>query len=236
MGTIKRARPRREKDASLVVPMLDARALVNAAVDYIRRNPDELVRAAINAAGLRFGVPLAALRWLSSQTKLPRRAPQDIDIGSAPPALRVALTVDLMGTSVRATTAIKVDEIDLSPDAMRIGLRLNDMKLALIGDSDAPVATLIKSGALDLSKPGNLVKFLPKRPVAIVEAEGDRVVIDLMKVPAVANNQLLRRLLAVMTPVVNVRAVETDRDHIYVALRASPRGLPKALAALRNRV
>jgi hypothetical protein len=214
--------------------MLDARSLLNAAVDYIRRNPDELVRAVVNAAGLRFGIPLAALRYLSSQAKLPRKAPQDIDIGSSPPALRISLSVDAMGTALRASAAIKVDEIDLSPEAMRIGLKLSDVKLALIGDSNAPVATLIKSGALDLSKPGNLVKFLPKRPPAIVDAEEDRVVVDLMKVPAIAGNDILRRALAIVTPVMSVRAVETDRDHLYVALRASPRGLPRALAALRG--
>jgi hypothetical protein len=213
--------------------MLDARAVLNAAVDYVRKNPDELVKAAVNAAGLRFGVPLAALRWMTSQATLPRKAPRDIDIGSAPPAIRVSLSVDAMGTPVRVSAAIRVDEIDLSPDAMRVGLRLSDVKLALLGESDTPVATLIKSGALDLSKPGNLLKFLPKRPPSVVEAEGDRVVIDLMKVPAVAGNARLRSALAVLTPVVNVRAVETDRDHIYVALRASPRGLPQALAAFR---
>ena len=214
--------------------MLDARSLLNAAVDYIRRNPDELVRAVVNAAGLRFGIPLAALRYLSSQAKLPRKAPQDIDIGSSPPALRISLSVDAMGTALRASAAIKVDEIDLSPEAMRIGLKLSDVKLALLGESDAPVATLIKSGALDLSKPGNLVKFLPKRPPAIVDAEEDRVVVDLMKVPAIAGNDILRRALAIVTPVMSVRAVETDRDHLYVALRASPRGLPRAFAALRG--
>lgn len=216
--------------------MLDARQVVGAAVDYVRRNPDELVKAVINAAGLRFGVPLAALRYLSSQAKLPKKAPQDIDIGSSPPALRISLSVDAMGTPVRATAAIKIDEIDLSPGAMRIGVRLSEVKLALLGESDAPVATLIKSGALDLSKPGNLVKFLPKRPPAIVEADGDRIVVDLMMVPAIAGNTLLRRALAIVTPVVNVRAIETDRDHIYIALRASPRGLPRALAALRTLV
>jgi hypothetical protein len=141
-----------------------------------------------------------------------------------------------MGTPLRASAAIKVDEIDFSPDSMRIGVKLSDVKLALLGESDAPVATLIKSGALDLSKPGNLVKFLPKRPGAIVEADGDRIVVDLMKVPAVAGNSRLRRLLQIVTPVVNVRAVETDRDHVYIALKASPRGLPRALAALRGRV
>ncbi|HEY1694799.1 MAG TPA: hypothetical protein VGG39_21655 [Polyangiaceae bacterium] len=215
--------------------MLDARELLNAAVDYVRKNPDELVKAVVNAAGLRFGVPLAALRYLTSQAKLPKKAPKDIDIGSAPPAIRIALSVDAMGTPVRATAAIKVDEIDFSPASMRIGLKLSDVKLTLLGESDAPVATLIKSGALDLSKPGNLVKFLPKRPGAIVEADGDRIVLDLMKVPAVADNYRLRRLLAIVTPVINVRAVETDRDHVYVALKASPRGLPRALAALRGR-
>jgi hypothetical protein len=214
--------------------MLDARSLLNAAVDYIRRNPDELVRAAVNAAGLRFGIPLAALRYLSSQAKLPRKAPKDIEIGSSPPALRISLSVDAMGTPLRASAAIKIDEIDLSPEALRIGIKLSDVKLALIGDSNAPVATLIKSGALDLSKPGNLVKFLPKRPPAIVDAEEDRIIIDLMKVPAIAGNEVLRRALAIVTPVMNVRAVETDRDHLYVALRASPRGLPRAFAALRG--
>jgi hypothetical protein len=215
--------------------MLDVRVLVSAAVDYVRRNPDELVNAALNATALRFGVPLAALRWWSSQAKLPKKAPRDIEIGSAPPALRIGLSIEAMGTPVRASAAIRIDEIDLSPHAMRIGMRLSDVKVALIGDSDTAVAMLVKSGALDLSKAGNLVKYLPQRPAAIVEANDDRIVVDLMKLPAVAGSSALRRALAIVTPVVTVRAVETDRDHVYVALRASPRGLPRALAALRGR-
>jgi hypothetical protein len=216
--------------------MLDARALVNAAVDYVRRNPEEIVKAALNATALRFGVPIAGLRWLTSRAKLSKRAPRDIDIDSAPPAIRVGLTVDAMGTPVRASAAIRVDEIDLSPEAIRVGLRLSDVKLALLAESDTPIATLIKSGALDLSKPGNLVKFLPKRSPAIVEADGDRIVIDLMKVAKVADNARLRRALAIVTPILQVRAVETDRDHLYVALRTSARGLPKALSAIRSRL
>jgi hypothetical protein len=213
--------------------MLGARALLNAAVDYIRKNPDELARAAINAAALRFGVPIAALRWLSSQARLPRKAPRDIDIGSAPPAIRLSLSIDAMGTPVRASVAIRVDEIAVTADAIRIGLKLSDVKLALLGESDSPVATLIKSGALDLSKPGNLVKFLPKRPAVVVEADGDRIVIDLMKVPTVGGNGRLRRALAIVTPVMAVRAIEAERDHVYFSLRATPRGLPRAVAALK---
>jgi len=61
--------------------MLEPRALLSAAVDYVKKNPDEIVKAAVNAATLRFGVPIAALRWLSSQAKLGKKAPQDIEIG-----------------------------------------------------------------------------------------------------------------------------------------------------------
>jgi hypothetical protein len=113
-------------------------------------------------------------------------------------------------------------------------VRLRDVKLALVGDSESPVATLIKSGALDLSKPGNLVKFIPKRPAAVVEAEGDRVVVDLLKVPKLAKDARLRRMLGVISPVLGIRAIETDRDHLYVKLRATPAGLPEALGKLRG--
>ena len=127
-----------------------------------------------------------------------------------------------------------MDEVTIGAETVRIGLRLQDVKLALLGESESPVATLLKSGALDLSKPGNLVKFIPKRPVAIVEAEGDRVVVDLLKVPKLAGNGRLRRVLSVLTPVLGIRAIETDRDHLYVAFRASPNGLRDALVAIRG--
>jgi hypothetical protein len=216
------------------MPKLDPRALLSAAVGYVRNNPDEIVKAAVNAVGLRFGIPLAALRYLTSQAPMGKKAPKDIEIGSSPPALRLSASVDAMGTPVRASAAIRIDEIDIAPDSLRIGVRLSEVKLALLGESDAPIATLIKSGALDLSKPGNLVKFVPKRPAAIVEAEGDRIVVDLMKVPAIAANSRLRRILSIVTPLVGIRAIETDRDHIYVAFRATPSGFARALAAVRT--
>jgi hypothetical protein len=216
------------------MPKLDPRTLLQAAVGYVRKNPEELLKVAVNAAGLRFGLPIAALRYLSAQAPMGKKAPKDIEIGSAPPALRLSASVDAMGTPLRATAAIKVDEVEIAPDALRIGVRLSDVKLALLAESDAPIATLIKSGALDLSKPGNLVKFIPKRPPAIVEAEGDRIVVDLMKVPAIAENSRLRRILSIVTPLVGIRAIETDRDHIYVALRATPSGFARALAAVRQ--
>ncbi len=214
--------------------MAGPRAFLSAALGYVRKNPDEVVRVATNAAALRFGLPLAALRFLAAQVT-GRKAPKDIEIGASPPALRLAATVDAMGTDVRASAAIRIDEISITPDSIRVGIRLNDVKLALVGDSDAPIATLIKSGALDLSKPGNLVRHIPKRPAMIVEAGGDRIVLDLIKIPKLAQNANVRKILSVITPILGIRAIETDRDHLYVALRASPAGLSRSFEAIRER-
>lgn len=216
---------------------LDPRAMVKAAVGYVRKNPDEVVRAAVNATTLRFGVPLASLRWLATQAAGGggKRAPKDIEIASAPPALKFGATVDAMGTPLRASAAVKIDEVTISEETVRIGVRLRDVKLQVTDDSvESPVATLIKSGALDLSKPGNLVKFIPKRPPMIVEAEGDRIVIDLMKVPKIANDPRVKKILGVLSPVLGIRSIETDRDHLYVKLRASPAGLPEAISKVKD--
>lgn len=211
------------------------KSVVTAAVGWVRRNPDEVVRAAVNAAGLRFGIPLAALRYLAENAGGGKKMPKDIELGATPPALGFSATVDAMGTPLRASASIKIDEIEISTESVRVAVRLNDVRLAVIGESESPVATLIKSGALDLSKPGNLVKFIPKRPPAVVEAGGDRVVIDLLKVPQLASNERFRKALAVLTPLVGVRAIETDDDHVYVSLKATPLGLLQAFDAIRSR-
>lgn len=208
------------------------RSMLKAAVGYVRKNPDEVVRQAVNATGLTFGVPLATLRWFAGNIK-GKKAPKDVEITSAPPALRFSAVVDAMGTPVRASAAIKIDEITINTEQIRIGVRVRDVKLALAGESESPVATLIQSGALDLSKPGNLVKFIPKKPPAIVEAEGDRIVLDLMKVPKIANDPKIKKILSILSPVLGIRSIETDRDHLWIKLRATPAGLPEALTKLR---
>ncbi len=209
------------------------RDLISAATKYIRRNPDEIVRATLNAGRLRFGVPIAALRWLAGQAK-GKKAPKDIELGAVPPALRLSATVDAMGTQLRAGANLRIEEIEIGPETIRIGLRVHEVKLKVLDDSETPVATLVKSGALDLSKPGNLVKFIPKRPKAIVDAHDDKIVLDLMMVPQFSENKRLRRALQIVSPLVGIRAIETEGDHLFIALRATPAGLREAIVALRE--
>lgn len=215
--------------------MFEVRAVLLAVASYLKENPDEIVAALRNVALLKIGVPVSGLRWLSSNAKLGKKGPRDIEIDASPPALRLAASVEAMGTPVRVSAAIRVDDVRVQADQVLVTLCVRDLDLKLQGESETPVAMLIKSGALDLSKPGNFIKYLPKKPPFLIEADGDRIVLDLLKVPKLAKNPVLRRALAVVTPVVGVRAIETEDRKLFVAFRATPAGLRDSLRALRRK-
>jgi hypothetical protein len=210
---------------------MDPKALLERAVGWVRRNPDQIVEAAKNAAGLRLTVPLDALRWLASEVK-GKNAPTDVEIVAVPPGVRVGLTVNVMKTTLRAALTLFIDRVRLSPDELTFELRVRDVALFVIGNSDSPVATLVRSGALDLSKPGKLVGHLPKRPAFLVEADGDRLVIDLMRDDRIARKA--RRYLRYITPLVTVNAVEANSDHLGVQLACLPDGLGMVVSTLRG--
>ncbi|MBA3395079.1 MAG: hypothetical protein H0T89_20700 [Deltaproteobacteria bacterium] len=186
-----------------------------------------------HALGMRIAVPLDALRWFIANTPPSKKAPQDVTITPRPPAIGLGATVDLMGTTVRAGASIRIDQIEVTDTAFKVTLRLADVTMKVLGESFTPVAGLIKSGALDLSKPGNLAKFMPKRPPVLVEAHDDIIVLDLMKNEKFAANDRVRGLLGTLTPVAQVAGLTTEGDFLIVQLRVSPFGIPRALNAAR---
>ena len=213
--------------------MPDKKAMVEAAGGYLKRHPEELLRAMKNAAGLRFGVPIDALRWLAGQVK-GRKAPKDVAVEAVPPGIRASAIIDLAGTSVRAAATVFIERVHLGSSELRFELRLKDVKLELTDpNAETPVAALLKSGALDLSKPGNLAAFMPKRPAMLVDAHDDVIVLDVMKHPKLADNAKAQRLIDAVTAFVTVKGIETDREHLDVLLSALPRGVAGAVAAVR---
>ena len=192
-----------------------------------------MLSMARHALGMRVAVPLDAIRWFIANTPPSRKAPQDVTISTKPPAIVVGATIDLMGTTVRAGAAIRVDRIEIGEETFKVTLRISDVTIKILNDSMTPVAGLIKSGALDLSKPGNLAKFMPKKPAVLVEAHDDVVVLDLMQNPKFASNDRVRMLLGTVTPVLQVSGMSTDGDFLVLQLKASPFGLPRAFNAAR---
>lgn len=215
------------------VSYADMMQMVDAARRYLARHPEELTRAMRNAFGLRVGVPLAALRWLGAQLEA-QGTVSGLRIDAVPPGIRVSGHFDVMRTPVRGSATVYVDQIRVTADSIRLAIRLEDVDLALEGDADTPVAMLLKSRALDLTRPGDLVANLPRRPPAIVEARENRVVLDLMRDPKLAEHPLTRPLVGVVSSLVTLRSVETDPAHLDVAFRPLPNGLLGPAAAVRR--
>lgn len=198
---------------------------------FVVSNPLSVLKVARHAASLRLAIPIDAIRWFVENTPPSKKSPTDVSITAQPPAIHVGATIELMGSKLRASAAVAVDELRIDEDEMRLTLRMSRVEMRVLDRSETPIAGLIKSGALDLTKPGNLVNFMPKKPPALIDAHDDLLVIDLMKVPRVGNNLMLRKVLARLTPVINVAALATEGDFLIVQLRATPYGFPRALAA-----
>ncbi|HMR09189.1 MAG TPA: hypothetical protein PKA88_25590 [Polyangiaceae bacterium] len=214
--------------------MPDKKAMALAAGSYLANHPEEILRALKNAFGLRVGLPLDALRFLAGEIK-GKKAPKDLRLVAVPPGIRASAVVNLAGTEVRAGATVFVEDVRLDASEVLFELRLADVEMKLIDDaSDSPVATLLKSGALDLSKPGNLAAFMPKRPAMLVDAKDDRIVIDLRKHPKLAGNAKADRMLSIVTAFLTLRAIQTDTDHLDLVLKLLPHGVDGAMESVRG--
>ena len=212
---------------------LPLRAALRSAGRFMVKHPGTMLGMARHALGMRIAVPLDAVRWFIAATPPGKKAPQDVTVMARPPAIAVGATVDLMGTTVRASASMKIEQLDVGPEHLKVHIRLANVELKLLGESMTPVAALLKSGALDLSKPGNLAKFMPKKPDVLVESHDDTIVIDVMRDPKVRQNERVRRVLEALTPVVNVTGITTEGDFLILQLKATPLGFPRALNAAR---
>src|SRR6478736_4928643 len=211
---------------------LDAKSVVQAAGGYLRKHPEELLRMAKNAVSLKVGLPLVALKYLANVLG-GAKAPHDLTVEARPPGVHVAASFDLMKTPVRASGTVFVERLDLSAEHLIVEVRLLDVRLKVQGDvTDTPIAALLRSGALDLSRPGDLVSYMPKRPPFLISAEKDRVVLDLMRHPKLSAENA-RRIVSLLLPFVSIDAVRTADAHLDVALRAFPGGAGDAIAQLK---
>ncbi len=206
---------------------------VLAVGDYLRRHPEELVRAAKNALSLKVGVPVGALTWLVEELG-GSKVPQDLTFQARNPGLYASASVNLMNTPLKAGATIIVERIEMNADSILVDVRLEDISLT-VTDTNAgtPVAALLQSGALDLSRPGDLLAYFPKRPEVVVSARGNVLTLDLMKHPKLSKERA-RRIIAVLVAVFGVDGVRTEGQHLDVAFAAFPHGPAEALAQVRH--
>lgn len=204
-----------------------------AAAQYLREHPEEFLRAAKNAAAFKLGVPLAALRFLAEELG-GDKVPKDLFLEVRPPGIFARASLELMQTPLLASGTLIVDHVDTSGEALRVDLRIVDLRLTVKeASTPTPLAALLQSGALDVSRPGDLLAYMPKKPKLILEAQGDRLTLDLMQHPALAKEPL-RKALGAALSLLTVDRIQTADAHVDVALRALPRGAAHAVQELKK--
>jgi hypothetical protein len=193
------------------------------ALGYLISHPMYPLQSALNAVGRKMTIPLALLRWAIDRR--PRgKGPEKIELFNADPALGFALTVDLFGTKLEVSSEITIESIELREDALNLALRVANLKLG--APAGSPAAMMVQS--LDLSRPAALMNMMPQKHAALVEANDDRFVIDLMKIKALAKNPFLPRILAALS-FVRVSGARVDGANLLLELDVSPLAAPSAL-------
>jgi hypothetical protein len=211
---------------------LPGRAL-SAFGGYLRRHPEEVLRAAKNAASLKLGVPVQALLWLARELG-GNKVPADLELEARNPGIFARASFEMMKTPLRGGANIIVEAIDMRSDAILIDLRVEDIALEVTRPNvGTPVAALLQSGALDLSRPGDLLSYMPERPDMLVEARGNVITLDLMKHPKLSAERA-RKLVALIVPLVGVEAIRTEGRHLDVAFAPLPGGPAEVFEQFRK--
>lgn len=196
---------------------------------YLVENPSFFLRSLINVARMRIGVPLSGVHWLLEKASR-GRLPSDMHLEAVPPGLRVSATANVMGTELFVSAVLTVEHVLLGVDSLRLSLRVRD--LVVRPPADSPLVSMLSM--MDLSKPGDLLAFLPMKPPIILSAQGDLFVLDLLKLPKLARNLLARRVVAALSEVLAVKELATEDDLLVLGLRAIPLGFMAALGHLRE--
>src|SRR5262245_61189775 len=118
----------------MLPPMKFTRDAWSVARGYLRENPGEIGRAVRSAMGLRVGLPFEALHWLVAQLERSGRV-DGLVVEPVPPGIRVGANVTVMKTPLRVSATMFVELMQLSEEAMEVTLRLEDVRLALHGES-----------------------------------------------------------------------------------------------------
>lgn len=214
--------------------MVEPRRAVESMVRYLTARPDEITRFIRSGLGMRLGVPLAAFRWILAEVT--RDLGMDAELDVDPPGLRFAGTIEKMNTRMRIHAGLFVQDILIDDHQIRLTLRVEGLRIDVISEQKTQLSALLRSGALDLSRPGDLVNELPNVPPVVVHAQGTRIELDLMRSGRFEDSRL-RELVGALSALVTVKDIRTESsDHVDVTLRTLPRGPATATQALKTAV
>jgi len=186
--------------------------------------PEQALRTIAQALGGQLSIPLS---WVRSRLA-PLTEKVALEIEPASPGLRISGAAQALGAPIVFAARIDADGIGIESGARLVRIRLSDVELSTDPEAPGPLAEAIRTGMIDTANPGTLVGNMMSLPDMIVEAAGQDVVIDLMKLPAIQNDEMRRAAFAAASSYLCVTDIHISDDAVELQLGLLPGGMKEA--------
>jgi len=187
--------------------------------------PARALRLMAQAFGGRVSIPLSLLR--SRMADLSEKVALEIEPVS--PGVRVQGEAHALGAPIGFAARIDADGVHVEGEQRTIRVRLSEVELSTTQDAPGPLADAIRNGMIDTDNPGTLIGNMISLPEMVIEARGQHVVIDLMRVPAIQRDEMLSAAIAAATSYLCVTGIHISDDAIELQLGLLPGGVKEAL-------
>ncbi len=176
------------------------------------------------AAGGRIAIPLSSIRSRLD----PMFEKVSLKIEAATPGLRVEGEAKALGAPIFFRARIDAEGVRVEGLRRTVRVRLSEVMLSTTDDAPGPLADAIRAGMIDTKHPATLIGNMVSLPDMIVAAEGQYLVIDLLKAPAIERDEILKAALAAATSYLGVTGIRVCDDAIELQLGLLPGGVKEA--------
>jgi len=190
-----------------------------------RPEPARVLRLLMQALGGRVSIPLSVIRSRLAQFS----EKVALEIEPVSPGLRIQGEAHALGAPISFAARIDADGVHIEGERRTIRIRLSEAELSTTEDAPGPLADAIRNGMIDTNNPATLIGNMISLPDMIVEAKGQDVVLDLMRIPAIQKDEMLRAGIAAGTSYLCVKGIRVSDDAIELQLGLLPGG-PKEAA------
>ncbi len=189
-----------------------------------RLEPSQALRWLMQALGGQISIPLSLIRGRIAQ--LSEKVALEIEPVSS--GLRIRGEAHALGAPISFAARIDAEGVHVEGERRTIRIRLSEVELSTSEDAPGPLADAIRNGMIDTDNPATLIGNMIALPDVIVEASGQDVVIDLMRIPAIRRDEMLRAAIAAATSYLCVKGMRVSEDAIELQLGLLPGGAKEA--------
>lgn len=180
-----------------------------------------------------FGIEI---EWLRLRLRIPLATVEQLLAGKFPkgrfvlaaqaPGIHVSGQIPAVGARILFAARLDIDGLRVTPDGRMLRIRISAPSLAVGEGSVGPLADAVRKGRIDLTRPADLVGNQLGLPPLVASAQGDEVVLDFARLPALRAPCARRRFMIASALLGMSRVVAVDADAaVVVQLCLFPVGL-----------